>query len=75
MPESVGKPSPACNLSDRAKHKIFLFFLLHRPPHYKSTLHNLLRYSICFKLSQTASLTAVFSFRFDLPLQLVSVPF
>ena len=59
----------------RAKQKIFLFFLLYRPPDYKRTLHNLLRHSICFKLSQTASLTAVFSVRFDHLLQLVSVSF
>ena len=58
----------------RAKQKILLFFLLYRPPDYKSTLHNLLRHSICFKLSQTASLT-VFSVRFDHLLQLVSVSF
>lgn len=75
MPESAGKPPPACNLSDPSKAKDFLFFLLYRPPDYKRTLHNLLRHSICFKLSQTASLTAVFSVRFDHLLQLVSVSF
>ena len=73
MPESAAKPSPACNLSDQSKAKDF--FLPHRPPDYKSTLHNLLRPSSCLKLSQTASSTAVFSVRFDHLLQLISVPF